>query len=127
MSCPARMTMYYQGGCYLVPDEGNTLTILGTYNATGEAAIAVCEYGQGRVFISGPHPEVEEDDDRDGIQFYEPEDGPWDPESDWPLLSAAIKWLGKIDTTPLTPLDSPYLDLVVFISLVIIEEIMSLR
>ena len=47
--------------------------------------------------VTGPHPEFEEDDDRDGIQFYEPEDGPWDPESDWPLLRDAVMWLCGID------------------------------
>ena len=88
-----RLTMYYQGGCYLVPHTDSELTILGVYNATGEPAIASCDYGQGRVFITGPHPEFEEDDDRDGIQFYEPEDGPWDPESDWPFLRDAVMWL----------------------------------
>jgi len=95
-SSPETLTMYYQGGCYIVPDEGETLNVLGTYHATGEPAIAVAEYGQGRVFVSGPHPEVEEDDDRDGITFYEPEGEPWDPESDWPLLRDAISWLCEI-------------------------------
>ena len=96
-SHPERFTMYYLGGCYLVPSNEGEFTILGVYNATGEPAIASCDYWQGRVFITGPHPEFEEDDDRDGIKFYEPIDGSWDPESDWPLLRDAVMWLCKIE------------------------------
>jgi hypothetical protein len=92
---PERMTMYYQGGCYLNLTDDSDVTVLGTYNATGEVAIAACDYGEGRVFISGPHPEIEEDDSRDGIQFYDPQGELWDPESDWPLLREAIRWLTK--------------------------------
>ncbi|MHA1906125.1 MAG: BPL-N domain-containing protein [Candidatus Thorarchaeota archaeon] len=99
IAAPERMTMYYQGGPYLNFTDDNGVTILGTYNATGEPAIASCEYGEGRVFISGPHPELEEDEDRDGIQFYEQEGDLWDPESDWPLLKDAIAWLCELDGT----------------------------
>ena len=123
MSCPTKMTMYYQGGCYLVPDNGSSINVLGSYNATGEPAIAICEYGQGRVFISGPHPEIEEDDDRDGISFYELEDGIWDPESDWPLLRDAVKWLGKIDNESLSSLNvTETHKLMIFTLSVIIKE-----
>ncbi len=96
-SAPERMTMYYQGGCFIELTDTNSVTILAVYNATGKIAIATCEYGQGRVFITGTHPEIEEDDDRDGVDYPDPESGPYDPESDWPLLRDAVKWVSRIN------------------------------
>jgi glutamine amidotransferase-like uncharacterized protein len=90
-SAPETMTMYYQGGCYLEPTDNSSIAVLALYNANGKIAIATCEYGQGRVFISGPHPELEEDNDRDGVDYPDPDAGPYDPESDWPLLRDAVK------------------------------------
>lgn len=48
------------------------------------------EYGAGRVFLSGPHPEIEENSFRAGTSFGEEFD---DQDSDWPLMYEAIKWL----------------------------------
>jgi glutamine amidotransferase-like uncharacterized protein len=90
---PEKMTMFYMGGCYIELASNDSATILGNYNVTGKAAILACEYGQGRVFVSGTHPEIEESSDRDGCQYPNPEDEPTDPESDWPLLREAVKWL----------------------------------
>ncbi len=94
---PERMTMYYQGGCFMELTNTTSVSILAVYNATGKIAIATCEYGQGRVFITGPHPEIEEDDLRDGVVYPDPEFGPYDPESDWPLLRDAVEWVTKIN------------------------------
>lgn len=90
-----RITMYYQHGCFLELTETNLVTILAVYNATGKIAIATCQYSQGRVFIKGTHPEIEEDDNRDGVDYPVPESGPYDPESDWPLLRDAVKWVSR--------------------------------
>jgi len=57
---------------------------------TGTPAIVAFQYGQGRVFLIGPHAEFEEDSDRDGA---EPIPELEDEGSDWPLLLEAIKWL----------------------------------
>lgn len=96
-SAPERMTMYYQGGCFLELSDNKSVTVLALYNATGKIAIATCEYGQGRVFITGTHPEIEEDNDRDGVDYPDPEFGPYDPESDWPLLRDAVKWVSRFN------------------------------
>ena len=93
---PEKMTMFYMGGCYIELESNDSVSILGNYNVTGKAAILACEYGQGRVFVSGPHPEIEESSDRDGWQFPNPDDEPDDPESDWPLLRDAVKWLCRM-------------------------------
>ena len=62
---------------------------LATYAATGEPAIVAFGYGSGRVVLSGPHPEIEEDDDRDSTDFAEELD---DRGSDWVWLADIIDW-----------------------------------
>ncbi len=66
------------------------MTVLGTYNVTRTPAIVVLPYGEGRVFLIGPHAEVEEDSDRDGQDI---ESELSDEGSDWPLLLEAMKWI----------------------------------
>ena len=89
-SLPDHMQIFYAQSPYLQPYEDANITILGTYDVTGKPAIVAFQYGSGRVFLSGPHPEFEMDSDRDGF--------PPDPEfsdegSDWPLVLEAMKWL----------------------------------
>lgn len=48
------------------------------------------EYGKGRVFLSGPHPEIEVDSDRDGSNRFNDLE---DEGSEWPLLLAVMNWL----------------------------------
>ena len=63
---------------------------LAEYNLVDKIAITANIYGDGRVFLISPHPEVEEDTNRDGSEpFSEYED----EGSDWPLLYNAIEWL----------------------------------
>jgi glutamine amidotransferase-like uncharacterized protein len=91
-SLPDQMFIYYAGGSELLPYEGANVTILGTYNATGMPAIVAFEYGNGRVFLMGPHPEFEEESDRDGLPYEAPM---YDPESEWPFILNAIEWLAQ--------------------------------
>ena len=89
---PDTMQIIYSGGPYLVPYEqtDSEITILGTYDLTGQNAIASTTYGNGRVFLISPHGELEEDSNRDG---YEPFPEIYDEGSDWPLFYKAIEWL----------------------------------
>jgi glutamine amidotransferase-like uncharacterized protein len=96
-SLPNPMTMIYIGGPYLEPYDNASVTILGEYDVTGTAAIVACEYGEGRMFLIGPHGEIEEGSDRDGWEFPPDTPEPDDVESDWPLYRNAVKWLCKID------------------------------
>jgi hypothetical protein len=51
-------------------------------------------HGNGRVFLTGAHPEFEEDSDRDGADFCDHLD---DRGSDWDLMKKAARWcLGEI-------------------------------
>jgi hypothetical protein len=48
------------------------------------------EFGQGRVFLTGVHTEFEEGSDRDNVLW---DNNMHDPESEWPLMSKAVRWL----------------------------------
>jgi len=90
-SLPERMWILYYGGPTFHPYEGTDVTILGRYDVNGQQpAIVATQYGLGRVFLSGPHPEIEEDDPRDGTWGDDYLD---DRGSDWPLMYEAFKWL----------------------------------
>jgi glutamine amidotransferase-like uncharacterized protein len=70
--------------------EHNNVTIIATFEMTGNPAMVALEYGKGRVFLSGPHPEIDVESDRDGSSKF---NNLSDEESDWPLLLAVMKWL----------------------------------
>ena len=52
-----------------------------------EPAMIVFQFGKGRVFLSGPHLEIEEDRTDWGSEFY-------DPDSEWPILDRVVRFLG---------------------------------
>ena len=54
------------------------------------------EYEEGRVFLSGPHPEWEEDSDRDGQAW---PDGFDDDGSEWNMMLAVSLWLTESDSS----------------------------
>jgi glutamine amidotransferase-like uncharacterized protein len=80
--------MFYNGP-YFIPESGVDIDTIGTYGITGSIALAACEYGRGRVFVTGPHPEWEEDSDRDSVSYFDNFD---DLGSDWPLMRSATCW-----------------------------------
>lgn len=84
--------IYYWWGPKFIPDDGADVDVIGEYEITGEPAMVAFEYGEGRVFLIGPHPEWEEDSDRDG---YEPDDEHDDRGSDWPLMKNVTFWCAK--------------------------------
>ncbi|MGQ9459769.1 MAG: PKD domain-containing protein [Candidatus Bathyarchaeaceae archaeon] len=85
--------------------EWADVTVLGRYDANDEPAIVACEYGSGRVFLTGPHPEIEEDCNRDGlVASYDWLD---DLGSDWPLMYEAFNWLIGQEGTAISHEDVP--------------------
>jgi glutamine amidotransferase-like uncharacterized protein len=79
----------YWVGPELLPDDEGEVAVLGRYDATGTPVILAREYGDGRVFVIGTHPEFEEDDDRDGVDFCDSYD---DRGSDWEMMRCAVEW-----------------------------------
>ena len=63
---------------------------IATYPENGLAAMVCFNLGAGRVFISSPHPEHEEESTRDGTDYYDYLD---DPDSEWHILRSITEWL----------------------------------
>ena len=87
---PDSIWVLYYWGPVLIPNKNANVNILGRYNkGNKEPAILAFDYGQGRVFIIGVHPEIEEDSDRDEVNLAEEFD---DQGSDWELMRKAVLW-----------------------------------
>lgn len=83
------LTIMYWGGPMFEEVEG--VDVIGTYFAHEDApAMVAFEYGSGKVFLTGPHPEFEEESDIDGQIF---DNYLYDPESEWPLMQNVVEWL----------------------------------
>lgn len=80
--------MYCYGPMF-IPNEGVDVQILGNYEILNKPAMLAFMYGQGRVFITGVHPEFEEDSDRDGVDFGDVFN---DRGSDWDLMKKTVRW-----------------------------------
>jgi glutamine amidotransferase-like uncharacterized protein len=79
----------YCYGPMLLPDNSADVTILGRYDILDQPAMITFEYGEGRVFIVGVHPELEEDSERDGVNFGDEFN---DRGSDWNIMRKATFW-----------------------------------
>lgn len=82
-------TLYYASQCF-TPRVGTSVHIIASYDYDGRAGMIAFKYQNGTVFLSSPHPEYEEDSDRDNTTFG---DDLHDPESEWNLLLRISKWL----------------------------------
>lgn len=95
---PATEDILYYGEPYFVPYQGQEMQTLASWNVpsnpTADKAPGIIgfNYGQGRVLLVGPHPEIEEDSNRDGTNFADELN---DNGSDWPFLWTALDWLLK--------------------------------
>jgi glutamine amidotransferase-like uncharacterized protein len=84
--------VYYPSSPYFHLYKDANVKIVAVYEITGNPAMVAFEYGKGRIFLSGPHPEIEADSERDGSSRFNDLD---DEGSEWPLLLAVMKWLTK--------------------------------
>ena len=82
--------LYVPSSPYLQPHDHAEVTVIATYEITEKPAMIAFDYGQGRVFLSGPHPGIEVDSDRDGSAILQELS---DEGSEWPLLLEVMKWL----------------------------------
>jgi len=88
---PIKESIMYYGGDSYYPDEGQEMHIIGTYDLYNNDPAAInFQYGQGRVVLFGPHPEIEEDSARDEVSF---PDHLEDLGTDWNLLWTAMDWI----------------------------------
>jgi glutamine amidotransferase-like uncharacterized protein len=86
---PDSLWILYFWGPALLPDDQAEVTVLGIYDAIEQPALLATEYGHGRVFLIGTHPEIEEDSARDGVADCDELE---DQGTDWELMQRAIRW-----------------------------------
>lgn len=96
---PETEDMLYWGGSIFKPYPNANFDTIATFsNYNNEIAIVNFEYGNGRVLLISPHPEIEEDSNRDNVAVAEELN---DNGSDWPFLWTATDWLlGKELSNP---------------------------
>lgn len=87
--------MLYYWGPALTPNRDANIAILGNYDRGNQTAMLAFDYYKGKVFLVSTHPEIEEDNDRDGVSFGNELD---DQGSDWDLMQKAVLW--SIKHTP---------------------------
>jgi glutamine amidotransferase-like uncharacterized protein len=84
--------MYY-GGPYFELHGTSEVNTIASYAVINKPAMITLEYDLGRVFLSGPHPEFEENSSRDGCTWDNHLD---DKDSEWDLMLKVVLWL--VDT-----------------------------
>ncbi|MBY8997948.1 MAG: hypothetical protein KGD60_09460 [Candidatus Thorarchaeota archaeon] len=99
---PVNHTVMYFGGPWFDIAGKEGIHSLATYAANNESAMIAFEYEDGRVFLSGPHPEAEEDSDRDNVVGW---DNAFDDfGSEWDMMLKVSLWLlensGSETTSP---------------------------
>ncbi len=88
---PENEDMLYWGGTFFSPYPSTNIDTIATFDGFyNKPAIIKFNYGNGRVLLISPHPEIEEDSDRDGVNVAEELD---DNGSDWNFLWTATDWL----------------------------------
>ncbi len=83
--------LYYWGPA-LIPNRNANVTVLGNYDKGNQTAMLAFEYGYGKGFLIGTHPEIDEDSDRDEVSFGDEFD---DKGSEWDLMQRAVMWCLK--------------------------------
>jgi len=84
--------LYWSSGYFYSSNATYMSTVIPItlYPQNNEPSMMVCRYGAGTVFLSYPHPEYEEDSERDGTDYFDYYD---DPDSEWGLLMKVSLWL----------------------------------
>ncbi len=94
-------TLSWMGSYFDAPDMSHVTTIA-NYAQNGLPCMVTFKFGLGNVFLSSPHPEIEEGDARDGTEF---QDGLNDPDSEWGLMQVIACWLINVSgVAPLNPI-----------------------
>ncbi|MCK4421914.1 hypothetical protein KAW18_07675 [candidate division WOR-3 bacterium] len=101
---PDSIWIFYFGGPVFIPNKDAEVNILARHSRGDYSAMVAFNYGRGRVFIIGPHPEFEEDSDRDSVFLpdlpdtvindgtYRSDDELDDRGSDWGFMRKVALW-----------------------------------
>ncbi|MFX1368829.1 MAG: BPL-N domain-containing protein [Promethearchaeota archaeon] len=87
---PATLSSLHWGATYYTSDVMEGVITVATYQTNDASAMILFKYGTGCVFLTGLHPEFEEDSARDGTDYF---DELSDPDSEWPLMMQCTNWM----------------------------------
>lgn len=87
---PESYMVRYADSGYFAADDMSNITTICTYADTDLPCMIAFEYGDGKVFLSSPHPEYEEGSARDDVDAYDFLD---DPDSEWDLMLKICLWM----------------------------------
>jgi glutamine amidotransferase-like uncharacterized protein len=90
---PASYSLLYERSGYFDIEGMNGIIPICSYHNTSYYCMIAFEAGNGRVFLSSPHPEYEEGTLNDGTDYF---DRLNDPDSEWPLMLKIAQWLLRI-------------------------------
>jgi len=97
---PLTKQILYWGGTYFEPNNDANIEVIATFaNYQNLPAIISFYYQKGRVLLISPHPEIEEDSERDNTNVAE-ELKDWG--TDWDFLWSATDWLLGKNITNIT-------------------------
>src|SRR3989338_734458 len=111
---PAQRDILYYGEPYFLANPGQEMQVFASWIvpsnplANNKPGVIGFNYGQGRVLLVGPHPEIEEDSSRDNTNFADELIDGYE-HSDWPFLWTGMDWLLKKPITK-APDDDPSVD-----------------
>jgi hypothetical protein len=80
----------YNFGPYFTTTNWTGVHVIGRYSVNNQPAIIAVEKGRGCVVLCGPHPEWEEESDRDAGGTWD--NYHYDPDSEWDLMKAVVQW-----------------------------------
>ncbi|MFX0106748.1 MAG: BPL-N domain-containing protein [Candidatus Hodarchaeota archaeon] len=84
--------LYWNSGYFYSSNATYMSTVIPIilYTQNNEPGMIACEFGNGTIFLSYPHPEYEENGARDGSDEFDYHN---DPDSEWNLLLKVSLWL----------------------------------
>ncbi|MFX1326932.1 MAG: BPL-N domain-containing protein [Promethearchaeota archaeon] len=110
---PASYQLLYWESQYYYSEDMSIINPIMTYLHNNQPGMITFGYGTGTVFLSFPHPEYEENSDRDGTSDFDSYD---DPDSEWNLLFKISLWLYL--NSPTVPKDD-WTPLIISVSIII--------
>lgn len=87
---PESYSVFYWNSGYFSTESMSGIIPIVTYPENDLPCMIAFKYEEGTVFLSSPHPEYEEGNNRDGVTYF---DALSDPDSEWGLLLKVCRWL----------------------------------